>query len=158
MRRRRERFWSLCFNYPKNGEDVEGCSIRLDGLLFCLFGKNVRLNICPIQFLILFLCRIWYEMTEDQNRLLAVFEVRVRDLIALCEQQKREIDELNGLLRTRDEELRIAKETIGSLNAKCDNLLMARVFSTNEEEMRNVKLRLSRLVREVDKCIALLNE
>jgi len=36
--------------------------------------------------------------------------------------------------------------------------LMARVFSTNEEEMKNVKLRLSRLVREVDKCIALLNE
>lgn len=97
-------------------------------------------------------------MTEDQNRLLAVFEVRVRDLIALCERQKREIDELNGLLRTRDEELRIAKETIGSLNAKCDNLLMARVFSTNEEEMKNVKLRLSRLVREVDKCIALLDE
>lgn len=97
-------------------------------------------------------------MTEDQKRLLAVFEVRVRDLIALCEQQKREIDELNGLLRKRDEELRTAKETIGALNTKCDNLLMARIFSTNEEEMRNARSRLSKLVREVDKCIALLNE
>ena len=77
-------------------------------------------------------------MTEDHKRLLAVFEVRVRDLMALCDQQKRRIDELTAALS--------------------DNMLTARIVSTNEEEMKNARMRLSKLVREVDKCIALLNE
>ena len=65
-------------------------------------------------------------MTEDHKRLLAVFDVRVRDLM--------------------------------ELNAKCDNMLTARVVSVNEGEMKSARMRLSKLVREVDKCIALLNE
>ena len=97
-------------------------------------------------------------MTEDQKRLLAVFEVRVRDLMALCDQQKRRIDELTAALSLKGEELRQAKDMIEGLNAKCDNMLTARIVSTNEEEMKNARMRLSKLVREVDKCIALLNE
>ena len=104
------------------------------------------------------MCRIWREMTEDHKRLLAVFEVRVRDLMALCDQQKRRIDELTAALSLKDEELRQAKDMIEGLNAKCDNMLTARIVSTNEEEMKNARMRLSKLVREVDKCIALLNE
>ena len=92
-------------------------------------------------------------MTEDHKRLLAVFEVRVRDLMALCDQQKRRIDELTAALSLKDEELRQAKDMI-----ECDNMLTARIVSTNEEEMKNARMRLSKLVREVDKCIALLNE
>ena len=91
-------------------------------------------------------------MTEDHKRLLAVFEVRVRDLMALCDQQKRRIDELTAALSLKDEELRQAKDMIEGLNAKCDNMLTARIVSTNEEEMKNARMRLSKLVREVDKC------
>ncbi|RHJ92468.1 hypothetical protein [Parabacteroides bouchesdurhonensis] len=97
-------------------------------------------------------------MTEDHKRLLAVFEVRVRDLIALCEKQKHKIDELTTALDTKDVDLQQAKKKIDELNAKCDNMLTARVVSINEEEAKGARLRLSRLVREVDKCIALLNE
>ena len=97
-------------------------------------------------------------MTEDQKRLLAVFEVRVRDLMALCDQQKRRIDELTVALSLKEEELRQAKDMIEGLNTKCDKLLTARVVSVNEGEMKSARMRLSKLVREVDKCIALLNE
>ena len=84
-------------------------------------------------------------MTEDHKRLLAVFEVRVRDLMALCDEQKRKIDELAAALDLKEDELRQANLMIEELNIKCDNMLTARIVSTNEE-------------REVDKCIALLNE
>lgn len=97
-------------------------------------------------------------MTEDHKRLLAVFEVRVRDLMAFCDSQKREIDELKETLSLKEEELKQANEMIGELNAKCDNMLTARVLSVSELEMKQAKMRLSNLVREVDKCIALLNE
>lgn len=97
-------------------------------------------------------------MTEDQKRLLAVFEVRVRDLMELCNKQSHTIDELENTLFRKKAELKQAKNTIEELNTKCDKLLTARVVSVNEGEMKSARMRLSKLVREVDKCIALLNE
>ena len=97
-------------------------------------------------------------MTEDHKRLLAVFEVRVRDLMELCDKQNQRIGELEGFLVQKEEELQQAIKTIEELNTKCDNMLTARVVSVNEGEMKSARMRLSKLVREVDKCIALLNE
>ena len=97
-------------------------------------------------------------MTEDHKRLLAVFEVRVRVLMELCDKQKQRIGELEGFLVQKEEELQQAIKTIEELNTKCDNMLTARVVSVNEGEMKSARMRLSKLVREVDKCIALLNE
>lgn len=97
-------------------------------------------------------------MTEDQNRLLAVFEVRVRDLMALCDSQRQKIVELTGALNQTEETLQRTREEAAAWKAKFDNLLTAKVVSANEEEMKNARMRLSKLVREVDKCIALLNE
>ena len=102
--------------------------------------------------------RIWCEMTEENKRLLDVFVVRVRDLMNLCDKQKQKISELESLLSQKEEELQLATKTIGDLNTKCDNVLTARVISVNDGEIKSAKMRLSKLVREVDKCIALLNE
>lgn len=104
------------------------------------------------------LCTIWHKMTEDQKSLLAVFEVRMRDLIVLCDQQKSTIDDLKAALKRKEEELEQAKEKIEALNAKNVNLLTARSVSMEEGDIRDARMRLTRLVREVDKCIALLNE
>ena len=97
-------------------------------------------------------------MTEEHNRLLAVFDVRVRDLMNLCDKQKHQISELKSILTLKENELQQAMQTIGELSTKCDNMLTARVVSVNEVEMKSARMRLSKLVREVDKCIALLNE
>ncbi|MDR0749514.1 MAG: hypothetical protein LBF62_08085 [Tannerellaceae bacterium] len=97
-------------------------------------------------------------MTDDQKRLLAVFEVRVRDLMALCNQQKQEIQGLTNTLNSKDDELKQAMKTIRELEAKCDSMLIAGIVSLKEKEIKSARTRLSNLVREVDKCIALLNE
>lgn len=97
-------------------------------------------------------------MTDDGNKILVLFELRFKELLALCDQQKQRIRELEAALDQKSAELSDAVAKIGELNAKCDNMLTAHVLSVREGEVRNAKLRLSRLVREVDKCIALLNE
>ena len=97
-------------------------------------------------------------MTEDQERLLAVFEVRVRDLIALCEERKMKISELEVALEQAKAENQELNNQIEELKTKCDNMLTAQVVSVNEVDMKSARMRLSKLVREVDKCIALLNE
>jgi hypothetical protein len=97
-------------------------------------------------------------MTDDQKRLLAVFEVRIHDLMAFCNQQKQEIQGLTNALKSKDNELKQAMETIKELEARCDSMLIAQIVSVKEKEVKSAKRRLSKLVREVDKCIALLNE
>lgn len=100
----------------------------------------------------------WQEMTEDSKRLLVSFESRFRELLAACERQKKRIQELEEALKMKNAELGKAFEDIKELNARCDNMLTAHVLSVREGEVRNAKSRVSKLVREVDKCIALLNE
>lgn len=97
-------------------------------------------------------------MTEDHKRLLAVFEVRVRDLMALCDKQNHKINELKQMLSQKEAELQQALCRIDELNTKCDSMLTARIVSTDEGDVKSARMRLSKLVREVDKCIALLNE
>ncbi len=97
-------------------------------------------------------------MTEDSRQLLVLLELRFNELMALCDAQKQKIQELEQALEVKETELNQAIEKIGALNAKCNNLLTAQVISVEEGEMKNAKMRVSKLVREVEKCIALLNE
>ena len=47
-------------------------------------------------------------MTEDHKRLLAVFDVRVRDLMEFCDRQKEKINELESSLAQKEGELQQA--------------------------------------------------
>ncbi len=97
-------------------------------------------------------------MTEDEKRLLAVLEVRVRDLMAKCDVQRHRINELHLALDKKEDEIQQTKQTIEQLNTRYDNILTAHAVSLDEGDIKNARMRLSKLVREVDKCIALLNE
>jgi septal ring factor EnvC (AmiA/AmiB activator) len=96
-------------------------------------------------------------MTGDQEKLLAIFEVRMHDLLSLCEEQKTKIKELTHRLTREEEHVRQAKQEIQVLEAKYANLLTAHVVSVEEGDMKNARMRLLKLVREVNKCITLLN-
>ena len=96
-------------------------------------------------------------MTEEENKLLAVFEERLHDFLSLFEKQKRQIEELTLQIKTGEDAKQQAEQRIKSLNAKYSDLLTARIVSLEEGDMKNARMRLFKLVREVEKCIALLN-
>ena len=101
---------------------------------------------------------IWHEMTEKDNNLLAVFEDRVNELYRLCNDRKRRIEELEATLIEKDDALLKANQDIETFQTKCKNLLTARKLEANEIEFQEARKRVNKLVREVDTCIALLNE
>jgi len=96
-------------------------------------------------------------MTDDQNELLAILDVRLHDLISLCDEQKRAIEVLNQQINTDRETIRQAEQKIQVLNAKYIELLTAHIVSIEEGDIKNARMRWLKLVREVEKCIALLN-
>lgn len=97
-------------------------------------------------------------MTEEDKKLLNTFEGKLRHFMFLYEELKQENVSLRELLSEKEEELLQAKNSRKELEEKYTNLKMARILSINDNELRDTKQRLARLVREVDKCIALLNE
>lgn len=97
-------------------------------------------------------------MTEEGKKLLSNFETRVRHLIYLHEQQKRVIDELTVQLETEKNKNKELQAEIDELQSGYLNLKTASAISLNGSELKKAKLRLSKLVREIDECIALLNE
>ena len=97
-------------------------------------------------------------MTEDQLKLVANFEARVRQLMFLYDELKQKNADLAENLAVEKEKSQSLEEEIKRLNIRYDNLKIARIISVKQDDFRGAKKRLSKLVREVDKCIALLNE
>jgi hypothetical protein len=100
----------------------------------------------------------WCKMTDEQQKQLTNFETRVRQLMLLCETLRRENSKLEKTLNDRDSALKTAKETIRDLTTKYDNLKLAKMISHGENDVKNAQQRVSRLVRDIDRCIALINE
>lgn len=65
---------------------------------------------------------------------------------------------LKQSIADKDSEIQVLLSKIKELETRYANLKMARMISVNDNEIRDTKQRLTRLVREVDKCIALLNK
>ncbi len=96
-------------------------------------------------------------MTDAQKKTLTEFEARVRQLMFMYETLKQENVELKKQVNVKAGELEQASEEIAMLKSKYDNLKMARIIAVRQDDFKGAKQRLSRLVREVEKCIALLN-
>lgn len=97
-------------------------------------------------------------MTEEDKNLLNSFEGKLRHILFLYDEEKKENANLRETVIKKDTEIQGLESRIKELETRYANLKMARMISVNDNEIRDTKQRLTRLVREVDKCIALLNK
>ena len=86
------------------------------------------------------------------------FEGKLRHVLFLYDEEKKENAILKQSIADKDSEIQVLLSKIKELETRYANLKMARMISVNDNEIRDTKQRLTRLVREVDKCIALLNK
>ena len=97
-------------------------------------------------------------MTEEDKMQLNTFEGKLNHLVFLYHELKDENASLRQLVSDKDAEIKRIQDSRKELEAQYTNLKMARIISVQDNEVRDTKQRLARLVREVEKCIALLNE
>jgi len=105
-----------------------------------------------------FLYEIFEFMTEEQQKIIRNFEVRVHQMFVLCDKLKEENVKLKSQLGEQINVNDSLRKENKQLQLKYDNLKVARMISVNGNDFKMTKSRLSNLMREVDKCIALLNE
>ncbi len=97
-----------------------------------------------------------FNMTSEEEKIVRLLETRTRQLIIKFQQVKEENEELLSDLVAKDEELRKIKQQHRDIEAAYNNLKTARLLEVGDQDLAAAKLRISRLVRDVDKCIAQL--
>ena len=96
-------------------------------------------------------------MTAQEEQALHLFETRVRQLILSYQKLAQDNQRLQQELVEKQQALDEALAQNQQLNIDYNNLKLARMMTVSGEDLQSAKNRLSRLIREVDKCIALLN-
>lgn len=97
-----------------------------------------------------------FHMTEDNRKRLVNLEVRIKQLVLLCNSIKDENAKLKLEEQSKQKEIDSTKEELKQLKTKYDSLKTARTITAASVDVDTAKLKLSKLVREVDKCINLL--
>ena len=97
-------------------------------------------------------------MTEEEKKLLNSFETQLRHLIYLHDELKRENAELKKLLDNEKLKNEKVQAQYDELEVSYTNLKTATAISLNGSDVKETKLRLSKLAREVDKHIDRLHE
>ena len=97
-------------------------------------------------------------MTEEQLKTIRNFEVRVRQALLMCDKLKAENAGLQAQIEVQQNLNDSLEKEKRQLQTKYDNLQMARIISISRNDFKATKSRLSELVRDINKCINLLNE
>ncbi|MFT4073571.1 MAG: hypothetical protein QM654_16800 [Dysgonamonadaceae bacterium] len=96
-------------------------------------------------------------MTEEQDKLLTDFQVRLKQLMLFCDKLKSENKKLQEQLLTKEEEILSLQDDLTELNKKYENQQTAQALASHDNQgAEKAKARLVKLVRDVDKCIAML--
>ncbi|MBQ7552896.1 MAG: hypothetical protein IJT46_00865 [Bacteroidaceae bacterium] len=97
-------------------------------------------------------------MTDEEKKQLSDFETGLRHLIYLYDKLRRDHADLERLLQEKEEAMGKLRAEYDSLNESYNHLKSGLAVSLDGGDVRQTKQRLSKLVREVDKCIAMLNQ
>ncbi len=93
-----------------------------------------------------------------EDKTIALFSTRVRQLIIQYEKLKAENADLRSKLDEREGRLRKMEETLSKTQENFENLKTARILEVSEGDLDAAKAKLNKLIRTVNKCITLLSE
>lgn len=97
-------------------------------------------------------------MTDSEKNLLMEFKHKVMQVIARHDLLKQEKRQLLGKIGGLEENIHQLNQENRLLEQKYENMKLARMLAASDDENKDAKSRIQKLVREIDKCIALLNQ
>lgn len=96
-------------------------------------------------------------MTEEERQSIFKFEAKVKKLIADFRMLKQENENLKSALTVKENEVEELSSDLLQLQQDYDILKTAKMISISDEDKKMAKLRISKMVREVNKCINILS-
>ena len=92
------------------------------------------------------------------EKTLNTFATRVRQMILQYEEIKKENNELYDLVDQREKEIEKLEAQLKQARNDYNSLKMAKMIEISDGDMENAQKRISKLIRDVNKCITLISE
>lgn len=95
---------------------------------------------------------------ESNEKVITNFETRVRQLIFRFQELKKENQELYAMVEKTEQEV---KDLQGKLTQKDNDynaLKMAKMMTITDGDLEAAKARVQKMIREVNKCIAIISD
>ena len=96
-------------------------------------------------------------MSVEQVEILEGIKERINSVKDRLEEQKDENHQLKQKYEDLQQAVQQKQSKIDELERKNQQLALAKGIMADSEDSHDAKIRINRIVREIDKCIALLN-
>ena len=96
-------------------------------------------------------------MTPEERQSMKEFEAKVRQVLAQFRVLKQENADLYAELEGRDGEIKRLKAELAQNKNDYNNLKLAKMIEISDADIKKSKMKISRLVREINKCINILS-
>ncbi len=89
---------------------------------------------------------------------LVQFQTRVNQMILKFKELKRENEELYTMVDKAESDIAELRQNLAAKEKEYDSLKMAKILEITDDDLETTKGRLAQLIRDVNKCIAILKE
>ena len=96
-------------------------------------------------------------MTESEKGL-ATFQTRVRQMLLRFKELKKENNELYAMVDKNEQDIKLLQAKLAQQERDYQSLKMAKMIEITDGDLQGAKDRLAKLIRDVNKCIAVLSD
>ena len=96
-------------------------------------------------------------MTQNE-KVLAAFQTRTRQMILRFQELKKENQELYAMVEKTEQEVNDLQAKLTQKDNDYNALKMAKMMTITDGDLETAKARVQKLIREVNKCIAIMSD
>jgi len=94
----------------------------------------------------------------QSEKVLATFQTRVRQMILRFQELKKENEDLYAMVEEGEQRIKQLEAKLAQKERDYESLKMARMMQITNGDLDGAKDRLAGLIRDVNKCIAILSD
>ena len=96
-------------------------------------------------------------MTSNEQTI-ATFQTRVRDLLQRFQELKKENADLYAMVEKNEQDMKQLQAKLAQADEDYNALKMAKMMEITDGDLESAKARVAKLIRDVNKCIAILSD
>lgn len=95
---------------------------------------------------------------NPNEKALSTFETRVRQMILRFQELKKENEHLQTLVKKNEQDIKTLQAQLTQADNDYQSLQMAKMMEITDGDLESAKARIAKMIREMNKCIAILSD
>ena len=95
---------------------------------------------------------------SSNEQMIATFQTRVQDLILRFQELKKENASLYEMVEKNEQDIKQLQAKLAQADNDYNTLKMAKMMEITDGDLESAKARIAKMIREVNKCIAILSD